>query len=222
MAEVDEEAVEEPTIEAPEDEVDPAPEVPDPAPESDTDEAAEDDSAATDVIDDAVGGETAEDAGLDTAEDVALSDADHLEVPLGEGTVDGELASKELGVAEALQAWSDDGHAEAEFDDSEDIAPVQFAQLDAHPVKPVTREDRLHNVTVKIVVELGRKYMTVSELLKLKEQDCIEIEKLAGEAFDILINKRAFAEGEIVVVTDVMAVRITRLRDSGESGEARE
>ena len=77
-------------------------------------------------------------------------------------------------------------------------------------------------MTVKIVVELGRKYMTVSELLKLKEQDCIEIEKLAGEAFDILINKRAFAEGEIVVVTDVMAVRITRLRDSGEPGEARE
>ena len=71
MAEVDEEAVEEPTIEAPEDEVDPAPEVPDPAPESDTDEAAEDDSAAPDVIDDAVGGAPAADAGLDPAQDVA-------------------------------------------------------------------------------------------------------------------------------------------------------
>ncbi|HIG16746.1 MAG TPA: FliM/FliN family flagellar motor switch protein [Candidatus Handelsmanbacteria bacterium] len=46
----------------------------------------------------------------------------------------------------------------------------------------------------------------------MKLQDVIDIDKLAGEAFDILINKRPFAEGEIVV-TNLMAVRITRLID---------
>jgi flagellar motor switch protein FliN/FliY len=47
----------------------------------------------------------------------------------------------------------------------------------------------------------------------MKLQDVIDIDKLAGEALDILINKRPFAEGEIVVVTNLMAVRITRLID---------
>ena len=124
-----------------------------------------------------------------------------------------ELSAEDAGVAEALEAWSEGGHADDEFDDLEEIAPVQFAQLDSHPVKSVSKQDRLNNVWLDITVELGRKDMTVRELLNLKEQDYIELNKLAGEAFDILINKRLFAEGEIVVVTDLMAVRITRLKE---------
>ena len=151
--------------------------------------------------------------------DGPITDPAHLDVALGAAAGDVSLGEEEMGVVEALQAWSEGGHAEDEFEDAEDIAPVQFAQLDAHPVKKVTREDRLNNVLVKITVELGRKHMSVDQLLNLKEQDCIELDKLAGEAFDILINKRAFAEGEIVVVTDLMAVRITRLRDPGAGRE---
>ena len=72
-----------------------------------------------------------------------------------------------------------------------------------------------------ITVELGRKEMSVRELTNLKEQDVVDLDKLAGEAFDILINERQFAEGEIVVVTDLMAVRITRLLDP-KGGEEEE
>lgn len=71
----------------------------------------------------------------------------------------------------------------------------------------------LENVFVDITVELGRKDLTIDDIRDLKEQDVVDFDKLAGEAFDILINGRAFAEGEIVVVTDLMAVRITRLID---------
>ena len=100
------------------------------------------------------------------------------------------------------------------------MAPIQFAQLDDRPVMQKERSDRLHNVEVEITVELGRSEMTVRDLVNLKEQDFIELNKLAGEAFTILINKRPFAEGEIVVVTDIMAVRITRLMEyARESGE---
>jgi flagellar motor switch protein FliN len=69
---------------------------------------------------------------------------------------------------------------------------------------------------------LGHKEMTVSELVNLKEQDVIDLSKLAGEAFDILVNNRPFAEGEIVVVTDLMAVRITRLRPSSTESSSTE
>jgi len=99
-------------------------------------------------------------------------------------------------------------------DEGEVVTPVQFAQLEvpaARKGKP--RMSRLNNVAVDITVELGRKEMSVRQLSALKEQDIIELSKLAGEAFDIRVNNRPFAEGEVVVVTDLMAVRITKMMD---------
>ena len=71
----------------------------------------------------------------------------------------------------------------------------------------------LDNVFVDVVVELGRKEIRLGDARRLKEGDVIDFEKLAGESFDILLNQRQFAEGEIVVVSDLMAIRITRLID---------
>ncbi len=124
-------------------------------------------------------------------------------------------------VEEALQAWSEGGHALDELDDSDEIKAIQFPQLDTTVVPRTTeRVNRLNNVIVDIAVELGTKEMTVRELTDLKEQDVIELDKLAGEAFNIRINGRQFAEGEVVVVTDLMAVRITRLHDFPEDDAA--
>ena len=69
------------------------------------------------------------------------------------------------------------------------------------------------NIHVDVSVELGRKEITLHEARRLKEGNVIAFDKLAGEAFDILVNGRRFAEGEIVVVTDMMGIRITRLTD---------
>ena len=69
----------------------------------------------------------------------------------------------------------------------------------------------LDNVHVDVTVELGRKEITLGEARRLQKGDVIEFNKLAGEAFDILVNQRPFAEGEVVVVTDLMCIRITRL-----------
>lgn len=118
------------------------------------------------------------------------------------------------GVAEALRAWAAGGHSAEEESAGDEILPVQFAQLEEPPPRPIKpRYARINNVFVDITVELGRREMSVRELTEMKVQDVIDLDKLAGEAFDILINKRPFAEGEIVVVTDLMAVRITRLID---------
>ena len=126
------------------------------------------------------------------------------------------------GIAEALQAWEAGGHATDE-DETDEARPVHFAQLEPPAQgKPKSRPSRLNNVYVDITVELGRKEMSVRDLTKLKEQDVIDLDKLAGEAFDILINERRFAEGEIVVVTDLMAVRITRLLEPRGAEEEEE
>ncbi len=126
------------------------------------------------------------------------------------------------GIEEALQAWEAGGHTIDE-DEGDEARPVHFAQLEQPAQgKPKTKPSRLNNVYVDITVELGRKEMSVRELTNLKEQDVIDLDKLAGEAFDILINERQFAEGEIVVVTDLMAVRITRLLEPKGSEEEEE
>jgi flagellar motor switch protein FliN len=67
------------------------------------------------------------------------------------------------------------------------------------------------NVDVDVSVEFARKEITLGEARRLEKGEVIEFPKLAGEAFDVRVNQRLFAEGEIVVVTDLMAIRITRL-----------
>ena len=145
------------------------------------------------------------------AEDDALGDADHLATQLGEenSPVDDGLAD-DTGVEEALQAW-EEGHVLEEIEDTDQISAVRFSQLEQAVPKVNKKPDLLNNVVVQVSVELGRKEMSVHQLADLKEQDVIELEKLAGEAFDIRVNGRLFATGEVVVVTDLMAVRITSL-----------
>ena len=76
---------------------------------------------------------------------------------------------------------------------------------------------RLNNVYVDLVVEFGRKEVTAGELRRLQPSDVIAFDKLAGEAFDLLLNGRKYAEGEIVVVTDLMAIRLTGFADHREA-----
>ena len=65
-----------------------------------------------------------------------------------------------------------------------------------------------------VVAELGRQEVPLSQLKCLKTQDVIDLDKLAGEGFDLRVNGHAFAEGEIVVVADTMAIRITSMAHS--------
>ncbi len=148
----------------------------------------------------------------DDRADVERDDDDgleHLEEQLGGD--EEEAVDEDSGVKEAIQAWTEGGHTLDEFDDDDQIAAVRFPQLEPSVPKKQLRPDLLHNVSVDISVELGRKEMTVGELAKLKEQEVIELDKLAGEAFEIRINGRLFGAGEVVVVSDLMAVRVTSL-----------
>ena len=77
-------------------------------------------------------------------------------------------------------------------------------------------EPSLNNVTVEICCELGRKEMTLREARSLRQQDVIELDKLAGEPFQVRVNGRPFAEGEIVIITDVVGIRLTRMLEIGQ------
>jgi flagellar motor switch protein FliN len=71
------------------------------------------------------------------------------------------------------------------------------------------RLDMLLDVPLEVGVELGRTRMTIQDLLQLGPGSVIELDKVAGEALDILVNGRLVARGEAVVVNDKFGVRIT-------------
>jgi flagellar motor switch protein FliN len=71
------------------------------------------------------------------------------------------------------------------------------------------RLDMLLDVPLDISVELGRCRMTIQDLLALAPGSVVELDKIAGEPLDILVNERLVARGEAVVVNDKFGVRIT-------------
>lgn len=71
------------------------------------------------------------------------------------------------------------------------------------------RLDMLFDVPLEVNVELGRTRMTIQDLLQLGPGSVIELDKVAGEALDILVNGRLVARGEAVVVNDKFGIRIT-------------
>lgn len=76
--------------------------------------------------------------------------------------------------------------------------------------------DLLLDVPLHIAVELGRSRMTIQELLGLSPGAVIELDKIAGEPLDILVNDRLVARGEAVVVGDKFGVRITDIASPAE------
>ena len=67
----------------------------------------------------------------------------------------------------------------------------------------------LFDVQLSIVVEVGRTQMLISDLLKLDEQSIIELDSMVGQPLDIRANDLLVARGEVIVVNEKFAVRIT-------------
>lgn len=65
------------------------------------------------------------------------------------------------------------------------------------------------DVPLKVSVELGRTKMLVNDLLQLGQGSVIELDKIAGEPMEILINEKLVAMGEVVVVNEKFGVRLT-------------
>jgi len=87
---------------------------------------------------------------------------------------------------------------------------------DAESPSGERRMDLLLDVPLDLSVELGRARMTIQDLLGLGPGSVIELDKVAGEALDILVNDRLVARGEAVVVNDKFGVRITDIVSQAE------
>ncbi len=93
------------------------------------------------------------------------------------------------------------------------VHPVRFPPLPSmEAVGSVPQPiDLLMDVSMRVSVELGRSSLTVEEVLELGPGSVVELNKLAGEPVDILVNDRLIARGEVVVVDENFGVRITEI-----------
>jgi flagellar motor switch protein FliN/FliY len=82
--------------------------------------------------------------------------------------------------------------------------------------KPMRDIDFLLDIPLEITVELGRKKMPIKDLLQLGQGSVIELEKVAGEPMEILVNNKLVARGEVVVVNEKFGVRLTDIISPSE------
>ena len=93
------------------------------------------------------------------------------------------------------------------------VQPAQFGSLnpagDSGEVKGNIA--LLMDVPMQTTVELGRTKKTVKDVLTLGEGSIIELDKLAGEPVDLLVNGKPIAKGEVVVIDENFGVRVTEI-----------
>jgi flagellar motor switch protein FliN/FliY len=71
--------------------------------------------------------------------------------------------------------------------------------------------DLLHDVDLRVRIELGRTRMYVEDVLRLGEGSVVELDKLAGDPVDVFVNERLVARGEVLVLNDNFCVRVSEI-----------
>lgn len=69
--------------------------------------------------------------------------------------------------------------------------------------------DFILDIPLKVTVELGRTSVVIKDLLQLGQGSVLELDKLAGEPLEILVNGKLVAKGEVVVVNEKFGIRLT-------------
>ena len=96
-----------------------------------------------------------------------------------------------------------------------DVHPAEFLPLGQGGGMGNSRIDMLADIPVRVTVELGKTRKNISEILALTTGSVIELDKMAGEPVDILVNGKPIARGEVVVIDENFGVRITDVLGSG-------
>ncbi|SUJ00820.1 Flagellar motor switch protein FliN [Sporosarcina pasteurii] len=91
------------------------------------------------------------------------------------------------------------------------VEKAQFASFEQTTLNQTESQnlDMLLDIPLQVTVELGRTKRSVQEILEISSGSIIELDKLAGEPVDILVNNRLIANGEVVVIDENFGVRIT-------------
>ena len=115
-------------------------------------------------------------------------------------------ADDDWGAAIAEQA-----QAEAAALAAQQASASVFPEFSGGGTKPHTANDIdfIMDIPVQLTVELGRTKIAIKNLLQLAQGSVVELDGLAGEPMDVLVNGCLIAQGEVVVVNDKFGIRLT-------------
>jgi len=98
--------------------------------------------------------------------------------------------------------------------------PVEFPQVARSRAGTAMPLERFAEVSIEISVEIGRVTMPIGELLKLGEGAVVELNRAVSEPVDVMAQGVRIASGEVVVIDDRFAVRITEIVNADDRGDA--
>ena len=88
--------------------------------------------------------------------------------------------------------------------------PTSFPPVDSHGAVPANKNiDFVLDIPLQVTVQIGATRMLIRELLQLGQGSVIELNKLAGEPMEVLVNNKLVARGEVVVVNEKFGIRLT-------------
>ena len=159
----------------------------------------------------------------DASADADLGDA-MAEQAEGEAT-DGEEADWGDALAEQAESESAGGDDDAGWGDAlseqaegeaavdADASVAGFEQLTADPGAGASGDggnlDQILDIPVTLAVEIGSTKIAIRNLLQLNQGSVVELDRLAGEPLDVLVNGTLVAHGEVVVVNEKFGIRLT-------------
>lgn len=93
----------------------------------------------------------------------------------------------------------------------EQVAPAPFTNFtpNSSASAPVNDINMILDIPVQLTVELGRTRIPIKNILQLAQGSVVELDALAGEPMDVLVNGFLIAQGEVVVVNDKFGIRLT-------------
>ncbi|MCP4979175.1 MAG: flagellar motor switch protein FliN [Gammaproteobacteria bacterium] len=126
-----------------------------------------------------------------------------------------EAMDQDAMAAEWETAMEEQG--EAESDDSSDAdADAEFQQVEAKQLNETSipgsgdvKLDVILDIPITIAMEIGRTQLSIRNLLQLNQGSIVELDRLAGEPMDVLVNGTLVAHGEVVVVNEKFGIRLT-------------
>lgn len=110
----------------------------------------------------------------------------------------------------ANPATDDWGAAMAEQAAAPKVTPAAFENLTSSGTHTLANDlDMILDIPVQLTVQLGRTKIAIRSLLQLAQGSVVELDGLAGEPMDVLVNGCLIAQGEVVVVNEKFGIRLT-------------
>jgi flagellar motor switch protein FliN/FliY len=97
--------------------------------------------------------------------------------------------------------------------DVDEVLAAPLDELEDSPT-PITDDERrkldtIMDIPVTISMEVGRSQISIRNLLQLNQGSVVELDRIAGESLDVMVNGTLIAHGEVVVVNDKFGIRLT-------------